>query len=170
MDRVRWARKIAAMRTEDPPREWKDIAKETGLGIRACQKLHRQLMEAGDPDAPADPMAPIQRHLDVLEVTMHEASVTYAAAPEGSSVRVGALRLLKESSGEWIDMLRAVGFLPRQLGAVSAERELQALFREVAELAREHEVSDEFVDAVLRLSERRLTRPPAINGRSLPAA
>lgn len=168
MERVRWAREVVRMKADDMT--WPEIAVATGMSQAKCKRLAKDLQDAGDPDRPADPMAPIQRHLDVLEVTMLEASQTYVDAPEGSSVRVGALKLLKESSADWIDMMRLVGGVPRQLGAIPAERQMQQLFREFAELLRDHDASDEMLQALLELAERRLTRSAPIEGRALPAA
>jgi DNA-binding Lrp family transcriptional regulator len=170
MDRVRHSRRIAAMRAEDPPRTWAKVAREIGMSSRQCQELLRQLQQSGDPDAPADPMAPIQRHLDVLEITMQEASATYASAPEGTSVRVGALRLMKEASGEMLDYMRLVGLLPRHLGHLAADREMQQVFREMAELLREHDADDDLLAGLLGLAERRLTGPPTVEARALSAS
>lgn len=157
MDQVRWARQIAQLRAEDPPVEWREIAKRTNISVRNCQRMHAQLMESGDPDRPMDSMAPIQRHLDVLEVVMQEAAETYSAAPAGSNARVGALRLMMDTSERVIDTMRIVGFLPRQLGALSVEQEVQLMFREFAAMAERHQVPDEFLRDLLVLAESRLT-------------
>lgn len=169
MDRVRWARTIAARRAEDPPKEWREIAREVGLPVRNCQKLLKQLQETGDPDAPANPMAPIQRHLDVLETVMDEAAITYAEATRGAE-RVGALKLLKDASSEMIDYMRLVGFLPRQLGALSFEREAQQMFRQFAEILQRYDVPDDAVAEVLALAEQRLTAPATLEGRAIPVS
>lgn len=161
MDRVKWARKIAEWRIEG--REWKDIAKDVGLTQRNCQKLHQQYMESGDPDSTHDPMAPIHRHLQILEAVMAEAANTYAAAPDGSSVQVGALRLMKDASAEVIDYMRLAGMLPRHLGALALEQEMQQMMREFIEHLRRYNVDDKLLAELHDLAERR-RRPAVIEG------
>lgn len=166
MDRVRWAREVVRLKYGEH-KTWGQVAKATGLSVATCKRIAADLQRAGDPDGPDDPMQWIRQHLDTLRVTMEEASNTYAAAPEGSAVRVGALKLFKQTSEDIVTLAVRVGFLPRQLGALSAEREMQQMFRELAELAREHDVPDEFLTAVLAMGERRLTQP---RSPALPAA
>jgi hypothetical protein len=159
MDRVRWARRIASLRAADPPVTWAEVSREIGLSQSQCKRILAQHRAAGDPDAPADPWAPIQRHIDVLEVALDLASETYAAAPPGSSVRVGAIRQMMEASERMLDVMRTVGLLPRDLRAMSVEREVRQLFLDLAEVLREHDVPDEVVQKMVALSERRIVQP-----------
>lgn len=157
MDRVRWSRLIAERRSERPrPRTWGRISKETGLSIDTCQRLLAQLQRSGDPDAPPLSWAWVYRRLDALAVTMDEAAATYAAAPAGSSSAVGALKLFDATSEKMLELAQRVGWTPRQLGALSAEAEMQDMLREMAAIAERFNAPDEMVRAFLDMAERRL--------------
>lgn len=170
MERVRWARTIAAMRMEKPkPRTWPQIAKATGMSRAKCQRLYSQLLMDGDPDAPVEPMVWITERLDALRVTMDEASATYTAAPKGSAVQVGALKLFNQASAEILELAAGLGYVPQELGALAAERRMQALFREFADLAQHFDVPDEFLRAVQDLSTRRITGPLVIEAQAVSA-
>lgn len=172
-DRVVLARRIRDMRAQRPMPTWTKVAKAIGKPARTCQYLLKQLQDAGDPDGPVDPMAPVEEHITLLTVAMRDVAQAALDAPSGSSAQVGALRSLIDFSEQRLDYMRLAGFLPRQLGALSAERELQALFRELAELAREHEVPDAFIEAVQGMGERvrvrGLGRRAVVNGHAIGA-
>ena len=154
MERVRWAREVVRLRAEG--KTWPEVAKITGMSQAKCKRLERDIRDHGDPDSVVDPMAPVLRHLDVLEVTMDEASATYLAASPGSTARVGALKLLKESSAEMLEMMQLIGAVPRSLAAFRAEREMQQMLRDFIEVVRDHDIPDEAVQAMRDLAARRL--------------
>jgi hypothetical protein len=168
MMRITRARQVAELRNESPPKTWPQVAKATGLSQRTCQRLLEMLRATGDPDAPADAMRWVWERFDTLRVVMDEASNTYAAAPEGSAVRVGALKRIDEASAGILALAADVGFLPRHLRALSAEREIQQVFLDFAELLREHDAPDTLLEGLLELANRRVAQPAA--ARSLPAA
>lgn len=167
MDRIRWSRDVSRLKAEG--KTWPEVAAATGLSQAKCRRLHAQMRAAGDPDAPVDAWAWVHRHLDALVIVMEEASATYSAAPAGSSAAVGALKLWKQTSEDMLELAQRVGWTPRQLGALNAERAMQELFREFARIAEEHNASDELLRSLLDLAERRLSPgPPVVEGRATP--
>lgn len=169
MERVRWAREVVRLREEK--KTWPEVATIVGKSQATCKRLAASQRDTGDPDAPADAMSWVWERFDVLRVVMDEASKTYDAAPEGSSVRVGALKRFDEASAGIIELASRVGFLPRRLGYLGAEREMQQVFREFAELLQDHGASDALIGDLLHLAEARLAHgAPAIEGQSRPAA
>jgi len=163
MDRVRWARLIARRRAQSV--QWQQIADETGLSVDQCQRLHNQLLRAGDPDAPRDAWEWVFERRDALDAVMEEAARTYEAAPEGSAAAIGALKLFNQASAEKLELARMVGWTPRRLGALNAERAMQEMFRRLAEVAEEHDAPDELVRAFLDLAERQITGMQVIEAR-----
>jgi hypothetical protein len=165
-DRVVLARRIAALRAQDPRPTWARVAKEIGKPARTCQYLLKQLQDAGDPDGPVDPMAPVEEHIALLTESMSEVAQAVADAPSGSNAKVGALRSLVDFSEQRLDYMRLAGWLPRNLSALPAEREMQRMFREFAAVLREHDASEAMIKAVLDLADRRLHQP-IVNARTI---
>lgn len=157
MDRVRWAREIGALRSQKPAMTWRRIAKRTGLSQDVCQHLHAQLIRSGDPDAPPDAWEWVYRRLDALQVVMDEAASTYVAASAGSAAAVGALKLFDLASEKMLELARWVGWTPRQLGALNAERAMQEMFREFAAIVERYDVPSAALEEILDLAERRLS-------------
>lgn len=94
---------------------------------------------------------------------MEKAGETYAQAPAGSAVQVGALKAFEMASEKSLELARWVGWTPRQLGALSAERAMQEMFREMAAIAERYDAPTEMIEAFLELAERRLSGGPAID-------
>jgi hypothetical protein len=146
---------------------WPEVAKATGLSQAKCRRLYAQVQQSGDPDAPVDAWAWVYRRLDALNITMEEVAVTYAAAPPGSAAAVRALQVWEQTSEKMLELARWVGWTPRQLGALNAERAMQEMFREIARIVERYDVPTEAVEEILELAERRLSGPAAID---VPAA
>lgn len=167
-EQVTLGRKVAALRAQDPPMGFREIGQELGRPASTVRDIHKRFMEAGDPDRALDPMEPITEHLELLTQVQIRASEAIDDAEAGSPALIGALKLIVDTSERRLEMMRVLGVLPTQLGALSAERRMQEMFREFAELAREHEASDDLVTAMLALAERRVA-VPVIEGRAVAA-
>jgi chorismate mutase len=157
-DRVTLARRVAAMRAETPPRTWARVAKAIGKSSATCRRLLKQLEQSGDPEAPGDSWAPIREHLATLDEGMAAAAKAMVDATPGSSAQVGAIRAYVDIAERRLELMQRVGWLPRQLGVLSAEREMQAMFRDFGKLLREHGASDELLEGLLALAQKRITR------------
>jgi hypothetical protein len=173
LERYHRGRRIAAMRSREingklRPHSWKEIAKDVGLSESQCGLVYGQFLEW---EAPLhDPMEVVQETIDALTVAMHEALRTYEAAPEGTSVRVQALRTGMDAAVTRLQVMRAAGRAPRSLAAPAVAQQMQVVFREFAELLRRHQVGDDALREFLELAEGQMGRMSAIEGRALPAA
>jgi hypothetical protein len=67
--------------------------------------------------------------------------------------RVSALRGLVETALTRLHVLRAAGRAPRSLAGPTVAQEMQVVFREFAELLRQHDVSDDVLRDLLELAE-----------------
>jgi hypothetical protein len=160
LDRIHHAREIARLK-DDEGLTWPQVAERVGKPKTTCERLYRDLKRSGDLTPNRDAWAWVYMRLDALTMTMQRAAETYEAAPAGSSVAVGALKLWEASSEKMLELARWVGWTPRQLGALNAERAMQEMFREMAAIAEKYDAPDEMITAFLDLAERRLSGQPA---------
>lgn len=158
MDRLRWSREVARLKSDGMT--WPEVARATGLTQAKCRRLWAQLKESGDPDAPVDAWGWVYRRRDALTITLEEAAATYAAAEPGSQAAVAALRLWEQTSDKMLELARWVGWTPRQLAALTAENAMQEMFRELARIVERYDVPSEAIEEMLALAERRLSGAP----------
>lgn len=169
MDRLHFAREIARLKV-DEALSWPQVAETVGLSQATCQRLFYALRDSGDVNPPEDAWTWVYEHRDALTIAMEHAARTYEAAPAGSSAAIGAIKQWIAASEKRLELATAVGWAPRQLGALSAERAMQELLKEMAAIAERYDAPDEMVQAFLDLAERRLTgRPATIEGQAVTA-
>lgn len=170
LERYHRGRTIAAMRAQENPAAWREIAKTVGLSVSQAKEVHAQYLDWEEPLH--DPMEVVQETIDAMTVAMQEAFKTYQAADEGSSVRVQALRVAVDTAVLRLQVMRAAGRAPRSLAGPSVAQQLQVVFREFAELLRRHEVGEAALRDFLELAESQMGQMSAIDGRGreLPSA
>jgi hypothetical protein len=163
LDRLHHAREVVQLK-DNEGLTWPQVAERTGRPKTTCERLYRDFKRNGDLHPDRDAWAWVYRRLDALTLVMEKAAETYAAAPAGSAVQVGALKAFEMASEKSLELARWVGWTPRQLGALSAERAMQEMFREMAAIAERYDAPDEMVQAFLDLAERKLSGRPVIEG------
>lgn len=153
-------------------RSWEQIAASTGLTARRCQQIVKRLREQqlvepyvdlfGDE---FDARGALEDHVALVKQTITDFA-DLALTTKNDGVRVAALRSKVEQSAGLMDLLRQLGQLPDHWGAFKAEREMQSLLTEFADLARKFELPEEYVEEVIALSQRSITRrhPAALAG------
>jgi hypothetical protein len=173
LERYARGKRIAEMRSRVvngnmKPLTWGQIGKEVGMSARGAEEAYATWLEWEEPLH--DPNGVVDETINALTVSMHEALRTYEAAPEGSSVRVQALRTTVHTAITRLQVMRAAGRAPRSLAAPMVERQMQAVLREFAELLGRHEVGDDVLRDFLLLAESKMGQVTAIDARELPSA
>lgn len=170
LQRHQRGRTIAAMRSRHPrPVAWKDISRHLGIAESTAHDCYEQYL-AAEESMIADPLEAVNETIDVMTVAMHQALITYEAAPPGTSVRVQALRTAVDTALMRLQVMRSAGRAPRSLAAPAVAQQLQLVLREFAELLRRHDVGDQVLRDFLDLADSQMGRMTAIEGRELPPA
>lgn len=161
LERYHRGRVIGEMRSRENPVAWKDIAREVGMSQSGAKGAYADFLDWEEPLH--DPMDVVQETIDALTVSMHEALRTYEAAPEGSSIRVQALKVGMEAAITRLNVLRAAGRAPRSLAAPAVAQQMQIVFREFADLLRRHNVGEDALVELLGLAESQIGHLPSVN-------
>jgi hypothetical protein len=137
---------------------WPTIAMKYKLTVRGCQKIAQSWRDDGLGDDVIDPIAEARALLDLLAQAVED----YAALEERTKhdgVRIAATRRKIDAALTRFELLQALGIVPHPR-AIAAEREIQQMFGEFAELARSFDLPDDFLGALLELADRKLVPAP----------
>lgn len=135
-----------------------EIAAEHALTVRQVRRI---AAEGQDALFDGDPTEEIAAAVAFLRQAIADMAVI-EESPDNHAAHIGATRLKLQAHDRLLGLLAQIGVIPRQLGALGAERQMQEMFRELAAVAEEHDASDELVRALLSFAERRLTGVPAV--------
>lgn len=138
------------------------IAAEHGLTVRQVQRVVASWRCDRHGDAAwIDPVEEIRATLELLRQVVADMAAI-EERPDNDAAHIGASRLKIEAALRRQEFMQALGLLPRQLGTLRAADEMAQLFREFAALAEEHNVSNEYIEALHSLAERskRIGRSP----------
>jgi hypothetical protein len=128
-----------------------------GLTVRGCQKIARSWRDDGLGDDVIDPIAEARALLDLLAQAVED----YAALEERTKhdgIRIAATRRKIDAALTRFELLQALGIV-RRPRSITAEREIQQVFLDFADLAREFELPEDYLHALLEFVERRATEP-----------
>jgi hypothetical protein len=155
-DRVTRARRIAAMRAQEPPIAWRSIATQVGLSESQARDVYADFLRWQE--GIEDPMRFVDETIDSLTVAMSEAADAAAHADKGSTARVGAIRTFVDVAEMRLALMQRAGKVPRYLGAFAAQEETRVIFEEFAALLKRHDVKgavlDDFVGLARRMAQR----------------
>lgn len=161
--RIRLAREIAADRIRTSatgkklkPLAWKTIAAKHDLSIRQCERIFKDL-EGWEAEI-ADPLAIIQRSIDLRTAAQDKLS-QIADDGDSSSARVGAIRQLIETDRDRLELLQAVGRLPKNMARYRAETDFVTIVREMLNVLEREKVPREILAELREIAERHLNTP-----------
>jgi hypothetical protein len=138
-------------------KSWPSIALEHSLSVRRCQQIVEQWREDGlAASRTIDPLRETHDLLDLLAQAVDDYA-TLEQRTKHDAVQLGARKQKLEAAFARFDLLQLLGLIPRP-AAITAERGIQDMFREWAQLAEEFDVPRGYLEAVLNLAERGFPR------------
>ena len=156
MRRVQLARRVAAQRARQVP--WAQIAVNEHQAERTLKHLYRDYIAS--PDVSDDGIGAVRETLEVFTEAMRELSAV-ASDADNDNAKVGAIRTLLSAAQGRLELLAALGRLPRQLGALEAQRDLALTVNEIVRVLERHDLGDEIIRELLAVMDT-LT----VNGRA----
>lgn len=159
-DRVKLAQRVAAYRAEAPKKRlsWSQIEEKEGVPASTIRYIYAQWLDSQE--TMEDP-------LKIVEETLHlytEAIEKFALeAQEGdnANARVGATRSMLEAAKGRLELLSAVGKLPRRLGAHQDVADVNRIVHEMAKIIERHNLGAEVIQELLSVVEGSATELPA---------
>lgn len=150
--------KIVAARARG--KSWPTIAREHKLSIRRCHQIVDEWRSDGLGADVIDPSAEIRAMLDLLGQAIEDlAAVEERTKHDGW--KIAATRQKVDVALTRLDLLQALGVMPSPQ-TMRFEHEVQQLFRDFADLGRQFDVPEGYLQALVELSERNLGRTPAL--------
>lgn len=159
--REKVSRNAAVVASVHRGRSQRDVADEYGITDRQVRRILSTWEAALGESGWIDPIAELRAAIAMLR----QAEADMAAieeAPDNHAAHIGATRLKTEINERRINLMQVLGLLPRNLAAIPVEQQMQAMFRDFAETLRRNDVSDEVLEGMLELAERRLLLAPAV--------
>lgn len=147
MDAVSVAARHARIRAMKlAARTWDEIAAEVGMSARGCQEAYYTWRDADKLElrqlAQEDPLEMVHEHIAGFQAIRRELGIC-ADESTNESAKVGALKAIADLRQKEIDLLQAVGMLPKNLGRFAIDIDMRFIESKLVELIRALEVSDE---------------------------
>lgn len=159
--RVLRAEKIAAARgavdTKGVPLPvpWASIAAEHGLSVRQAQNIYNDFVSYRE--RTSDPLEIVEREIMLRESLLdHLGALTLTARQPAA--QVGAAKAMLEVAHERMQLLQAVGRLPRNLLRYQAETQFSAIVREMMEIMERSDIPPGVVEELNETVRRHLGR------------
>ena len=127
---------------------WTTIAGSFGLTERQCQNILADYRASHPRLRERDPIEIVDEMLDRYEGAQEELALV-SATTKHDATRVGAIRTRLDTLEAQANLLMLVGVLPRDLGLLRADIDLQAMGREMVAVLKEFEVPIEARRALL---------------------
>ena len=118
---------------------WTTIAGSFGLTERQCQNILADYRASHPRLRERDPIEIVDEMLDRYEAAQEELALV-SATTKHDATRVGAIRTRLGALEAQANLLMLVGVLPRDLGLLRADIDLQAMGREMVAVLNEFEV------------------------------
>jgi hypothetical protein len=127
---------------------WPEVARRSGLGERQCREVYRLWREQHQEDLlTADPVAAAVETLAAYDGLLNELALAAENADNANAV-VGALKAQAAVLGQRVELLQAIGVLPRALGELRLHADVQLTARRILQVFEEHGVPEETKQAV----------------------
>ncbi len=159
VDRVRRARGIAAERAKTDkrgklaPTPWSAIGEKFGPSERQARRIYEDFCRWERDQH--DPLATVDE-----AIMLHEAARDHlgelAVSGDNSSAQVGAAKAMLDADRERLELMQAVGRLPRNLHRFRAEADVITIAREMVEVMRKRGVLAEVLQEIRDVAERQL--------------
>jgi chorismate mutase len=160
-ERVRIAQEVARERAKLPAdrKTWPQLAEQFGMSERALRYMHSDYVDA---------QVTMEDPLMVVEETLHlyteaiEKFAQEAQIGDNASARVGATRSMLEAAKGRLELLSAVGKMPRRLGAMNDVADVHRIVHEMAKVIERHGLGQEVIVELLQIVEGEAGEPPVI--------
>ena len=163
-EKAQRGQKIAALRAARVP--WSTVASEVGLTVRGAEKALQAWQKTNPPEETRDHDRSLEL-IDILTASIHDLMRTAVNADQDSN-KIGAWKAVAEHALRRWEVQRVAGLVPRNPAAPMIGQEVQLVFREFAELLRQHAIDDAIMQAFLEIAERRMGQSHVVEGRELP--
>ena len=140
--RAKVARDDAIVRARMRGRSWAAIANEHDLSERQCQEIMRAYRESHPRMRSRDPLELLDEMLERYEAAGEELA-EISATSKHDATRVGAIRTRLDALVAQTNLLMLVGVLPRDLGQLRHDLDVQELARQTLAVFDRHGVSIE---------------------------
>jgi len=173
VERVQRARAIAAERAKTDkrgklaPTPWPAIGRKVGLSERQARRIYDDF-QRWERDQ-HDPLATVDEAI-LLRAAARDHLAELAVTGDNSCAQVGAAKAMLDADRERLELMQAVGRLPRNLHRFRAEAEFITIAREMFELMRHRGVSDSVLTEIGEVVDRHVQHPSSMNGNGRPGA
>ena len=141
---------------------WEEIAGRFGLSERQCRRILDDYRASESRLHEIDPIETVEGALDQYDAAIEELALL-AERTAHDAVRLGAIKTRLDVLRGKLDLMAAVGVLPRDLGQLHVEIDVRNVVRAIVNVFDEHGVPREAQEAVARV----LRRPENCRSRSL---
>lgn len=150
VERIKMAQRITAGRLKKPPVTFTKLAEAEGVSQQTAIKLHKEWVE--QVELTDDPIRIVEETLAIYSAAI-EKFAEEAETGDLSSARVGATRSMVEAAKGRLELLAAIGKLPRNLGALQDHEDTRRLIMEFAKVIEDHDLPSAVVEDILKIVE-----------------
>lgn len=160
------AQRITAARHKAKPDEWKVIAAREDLPVRTCQDMHARFVEESSLLAVNDPTG--QKVLDETLLTYEALIELFGEGTDKGetwAVKLGAGRSLLDVLRQRIELLVAMGRIPRSIKASNDRLKVERMLRRMAEVLEQHDAEPDMIRDLLAVIDEPeyIETTPALN-------
>jgi hypothetical protein len=159
--RVKLAERLLAARHKPQPDPWAEIAVREGIPVRTLKyvlnRYEREDAQLGDP------LAVIRQTLALFDEALEKLSGV-ALHADNSSAQVGAIKLLLETARGRLDLLVALGVIPREVHRLVDQEDAAQLVQRMAAIVEDHHLPELVIDELLDAVDRHVERPEFLVG------
>jgi hypothetical protein len=159
--RVKLAERLLAARHKPQPDPWAEIAVREGIPVRTLKyvlnRYEREDAQLGDP------LAVIRQTLALFDEALEKLS-DVALHADNSSAQVGAIKLLLETARGRLDLLVALGVIPREVHRLVDQEDAAQLVQRMAAIVEDHHLPELVIDELLDAVDRHVERPEFLVG------
>lgn len=160
--RTQRARRIAAERARldargrRSPVPWKTIASRHDITARQAQRIYSDF--CAWEESQHDPLSTVDEAI-LLRETLLDHLGELAVSADNSSAKVGACRAMLDMDRERLQLMQAVGRLPRNMARYRADVEFSMIVSEVSEVLERAGVGRETIEEIRQVAQRHLAVP-----------
>ena len=170
VERINLTRRIASARLKQKPDTWQVISKrEGGIPPRTLRYIYAQY--EAEQQMIADPIAIVDETLALYTEAIKDLAQAAADAQGDGNMnaKVGALRTMLDAAKGRLELLAAVGRLPRRLRVYDEQARVERMIVEMAAVVEQYDVAPELVLDLLGVIEKARGQHEVIDAKALPA-
>lgn len=133
---------------------WAEISARLALSERQCRRVVAEFRETGPRLHEMDPVETIEEALEQFDSAIEDLALL-AEKSQHDGVRLGATRSRLDALRGKLELMRAVGVLPRDLGRLKIEVDVRHTARAILDVFEAYSVPHEVQEAVVEAVENR---------------